>query len=288
MKSMTGYGISEIQNKKIRMVCEIKSYNNKFLDMSINIPSFLSPLDPEIRRWIQDRVARGRVELTVRVKELEEDLEVIVDPSAVKTYSNALSEIAAAAGIHEEPHISHFLKLEGVLTTLQKRNIDEYRDTLFTEMEKAFVEYEKVKEIEGFQTERDIENNLSALEEMLILVKSKEKEMEQTFKNNIVTRFHELLNEELDENRVLSETALLLMKYGIGEEINRLEGHFKQFRIFLKENNPVGKKLDFLCQEINREINTIGSKTTLLEISSSVVGAKDSLEKIREQLRNVE
>lgn len=288
MKSMTGYGISEIQNKKIRMVCEIKSYNNKFLDMNINIPSFLSPLDPEIRRWIKKRVARGRVEVTVRVKELEEDLEVIVDSSAVKAYSSALSRIASAAGIEEKPHITHFLKLEGVLTALKKTDIDEYRVILFTEMEKAFSEYEKGREREGFQTEKDIEDNLSALEEMLVLVKSKEKEMELTFKKNIVTRFHELINEELDKNRVLSETALLLMKYGIGEEINRLEGHFKQFRLFLKENNPVGKKLDFLCQEINREINTIGSKTTLLEISNSVVGAKDSLEKIREQLRNVE
>ncbi len=288
MKSMTGYGIGEFQNRKIRMVCEIKSYNNKYLDMSINIPSFLSPLDTEIRKWIKERVARGRVELTVRVKELEEDLEVIVDAPAVKAYSSALKEIASAAGIEDNPRITDFLNLEGVLTTLKKRDIEEYKGILFTELGKAFKDYEMGKTAEGIQTEKDISENLASLEEVLVLVKSKEKEMEQTFRSNLLTRFHELLDEDLDENRVLSETALLLMKYGIGEEINRLEGHFRQFRLFMEEEGPVGKKLDFLCQEINREINTIGSKSTMLEISNSVVRAKDSLEKIREQLRNVE
>ncbi len=288
MKSMTGYGWSEFQNEKIRMTCEIKSYNNKYLDMSINIPSFLSPFDNEMRKWIKDRVGRGRVELTVRVKELEEDIEVIVDRAAVAAYRKALEEIAEAASLKEPPRISHFLKLDGVLTTIKNRDIDVYREILFARMEDAFSGYEKGRIEEGAETLKDIISNLEILERVLDLVKKHEKEMEGIFRNNIVTRFHELLDEDIDESRVLSETAVLLMKYGIGEEINRLDSHFGQFRKIVYEEGPVGKKLDFLCQEINREINTIGSKSTLLEISKSVVGAKDALEKIREQLRNVE
>lgn len=211
-----------------------------------------------------------------------------MDKTSVKSYNSALKEIAEAAEIDEKPHISHFLKLEGVLTTLKNRDIDQYSKILFQELDRAFEGFEEGRITEGEQTYKDIESNLDILEDLLALVKKNESRMETVFRENLISRFHELLDEGIDENRILSETAVLLMKYGIGEEINRLESHFKQFRIIMRESGPVGKKLDFLCQEINREINTIGSKSTMLEISNSVVSAKDSLEKIREQLRNVE
>ncbi len=288
MKSMTGYGISEFQDDTIRIVTEIKSYNNKYLDLSINIPSFLGPLDPELRKRLKSTINRGRVELTIRMKELEENLEVVVDEGAVKTYRKALLSLAQVAELHEDPHISHFLKLEGVLKTLKNRDIDRYREILFGEMEKAFLDYDRCRSVEGEETLKDILLNMRILEASLSIIKKHENELEKVLQNTIQTRYREMIHDELDENRLLSETALLLMKYGIAEEINRLEGHFKQFYQIASKDGPVGKKLDFLCQEINREINTIGSKNIILEISRAVVDAKDSLEKIREQLRNVE
>ncbi len=288
MKSMTGYGLSEYQDERIRMVTEIKSYNNKYLDISISLPPFLSPLDIETRRYVKNRVGRGRVEIIVRIKELEEDLAVVVDREAVKTYNTALKEIAEEAEINESPHISHFLRLEGVIKTLKNRDMERYRRILFSELDRVFEVYEEGRQTEGKETAADIFLNLDILSDSLEIIKGKEKELEEIFKNNILTRFQEMINGDVDENRVLAETALLLMKYGIGEEINRLESHFSQFKRIAAQPGQVGKKLDFICQEINREINTIGSKSTLLEISHAVVEAKDSLEKIREQLRNVE
>ncbi len=288
MKSMTGYGISEFQNEVIRVVTEIKSYNNKYLDLSLNIPPFLGPLDQELRKALKNRMKRGRVELTFRIKELEEDMDVVVDKKAVEAYAVALSSIAKAAGISETPRISHFLKLEGVMKTIKNRDINLYRKILFAEMEKVLTEYDIGRKVEGEETLKDILSNMQILQSSLDIIKVHEGKLEKILKNNIQFRYTEMIHDELDENRLLSETALLLMKYGIAEEISRLEGHFKQFHRIITEEVPVGKKLDFLCQEINREINTIGSKNIIIEISRAVVNAKDSLEKIREQLRNVE
>ena len=288
MKSMTGYGWSEFLNEKISMVTEIKSYNNKYLDININVPSFLSPLDPELRKFLKSRVIRGKVELTLRIKELEDDLEVVVDLKAVEAYKEALSRIAEAAGVDAKPDIAPFLELDGVLKTLKKRDIEEYREIIFPELEKTFIRYEEGRTVEGKETEKDIFSNIEILTSVLDLVRGKEKELETLFKTTIITRYRELMDGELEESRILSETALLLMKYGIGEEIHRLESHLLQFRKMAAHGGAVGKKLDFLCQEINREINTIGSKSTLLEINQAVVQGKDALEKIREQLRNVE
>ena len=120
------------------------------------------------------------------------------------------------------------------------------------------------------------------------LINNREKDLEDLIKTNIKERFKQLLEDNIDENRVLSETAMLLMKYGIAEELSRLNSHLEQFCNTLHRKQPVAKKLDFLCQEMNREINTIGSKSNLLEISQAVIEAKEAVEKIREQLRNVE
>ncbi len=288
MKSMTGYGISEFQNSMVRVVTEVKSYNNKYLDLSLAIPPFLGPLDPDLRKLLKKRINRGRVELTVRIKELEEDLEVVVDEKAVAAYSRALLSIAHAAQIQEAPNISHFLEREGVLKTLKNRDIDRYREILFSELEKVLLQYDEGRKAEGEETSADIHANMHILQASLAVIKAHEENLERTLRENIRVRYLEMVHEELDENRLLSETALLLMKYGIAEEINRLESHLKQFYQIAVQEGPVGKKLDFLCQEINREINTIGSKNILVEISRAVVDAKDALEKIREQLRNVE
>jgi len=288
MKSMTGYGWSEFQNEKLHLLTELKSYNNKYLDLNINIPPFLNRLDAELRKILKEKISRGRVELTIRVKELEEELEVVVDISAVKAYREALRTLAQAAGLEETPNIASFLNLEGVMKTLKIRDIGMYKNLIITELHSAFKEYDKARICEGAQTLKDILSNLEILKRVLETIKQNEKKLEEILKNNIITRYKEMIKDEPDEHKVLAEAAMLLMKYGIAEEINRLESHFRQFSQIAEEKEPVAKKLDFLCQEIQREINTIGSKNILLEISQAVVYAKDSLEKIREQLRNVE
>ncbi len=288
MKSMTGYGWVDTQNESVQMSVELKSYNNRYLDININLPHFLSPLEPELRAYLKEKITRGRVELYVRVKELEEDLDVILDAGVVTAYKDALSQIAKAADLDETPRLSHFLHLDGVMKIVKKRDIDKYRTMLYQNLDKVWVQYDELRTREGDATWEDIMSNIDVLWKSQKIIQNREGSLEDLIKNNIKERFQQLLDDKIDENRVLAETAVLLMKYGIGEELSRLSNHLEQFCNTLHKNFPVAKKLDFLCQEMNREINTIGSKSNILEISQSVIEAKDAVEKIREQLRNVE
>ena len=288
MKSMTGYGYTEYADEKLNLTLEIKSYNNKYLDIYINLPPFLSPLEPDVREFLNRRIPRGKVECSVRLKEMEEDLEISIDKPAVSGYFKALSELKDAAGINEEIRLSHLLRMDGVLKTRKNRDIERYGNIINRCLEEAFSEYNESKIREGKVTEEDLLNSLKVLEEKAELFAGRADQMEADISNNIRERFKKLLEDSYDENRVLAETALLLMKYSINEEIVRLRGHLVSFRQDMKTDRPVGKKLDFLCQEIGREINTIGSKSNMQEVIQGVVESKDCLDRIREQLRNCE
>jgi len=288
MKSMTGYGWIDNQNESVQMSVELKSYNNRYLDINVNLPSFMSPLEPELRAYLKEKIVRGRVELYIRVKELEEDLDVILDTEVVSAYKKALLQIAEAAELDEKPRLSHFLHLDGVMKIVKKRDIDKYKTMLFKNLDEVWVQYNDSRIKEGDATWEDIMSNIDIIWKSEKIIKNREEELEDLIKSNIKERFQQLLDDNIDENRVLSETAMLLMKYGIAEELSRLNSHLEQFCNTLHRKQPVAKKLDFLCQEMNREINTIGSKSNLLEISQAVIEAKEAVEKIREQLRNVE
>lgn len=288
MKSMTGYGWIDTQNESLQMSVELKSYNNRYLDININMPPFMSPLEPEIRAYLKEKIARGRVELYIRVKELEEDLDVILDTGVVNAYMKALLQISEAADLDEKPRLSHYLHLDGVMKVVKKRDIDKYKSMVFKNLDEIWIQYNDSRTKEGAATLEDIMSNIDIIWKSQKIIQNREAGLEDLIKKNIKERFQQLIDDKIDENRILAETAILLMKYGIGEELSRLSSHLEQFCNTLHRKQPVAKKLDFLCQEMNREINTIGSKSNMLEISQAVIEAKEALEKIREQLRNVE
>ena len=288
MKSMTGYGYSEYQDDKIHITVEVKSYNNRYLDIIINQPAFLNQLEPELRKFIGDRAERGRVELYVRVRELEEDLVVHLDRKAAEAYSETLRELSEAAGIEGGLELSHLLAVEGILKTEKKRDIDIYRQKLMPLLEACLLQWEDSRVNEGRAAEEDIRGSLAVITGALELFMQKASDIESAVKTNIRTKFMDVLGDQIDEQRVLAETAVLLVKYSINEEIVRLKGHLDSFLAEVESGAAVGKKLDFICQEINREVNTIGSKSFMLEVNQKVIEVKDSLENIREQLRNVE
>ena len=290
MKSMTGYGYREYQDSKLILSVEIKAYNNRYLDMAVMLPSFLSPLELGLRDFIRTRVYRGRIELNVRVKELEENLQAYLDKSAAAEYAKTLLELRETAHIKEPLSVSHFLSLEGVIKTEKKRDPDYFEKLIYPLLEDAWNDCDESRTREGLYTAEHIARNIEVLKQECGEVEKHAGNLETNMKEHIMTRYRAILSEEIDENRMLSETALLLMKYGIGEEISRLQGHWVEFSRVLSAgtDGPVGKRLDFLCQEMNREINTIGSKSTIIEINQAVVRMKEALENIREQLRNVE
>ena len=288
MKSMTGYAYSENTTNFMTVSVEIKGYNSRFLDLAVFLPPWLSGLEPGIREYMSSRFSRGKVEMGVRVKELHGDVSVSVNAAAARSYYRAVEELAGELGVSEKPGLALILGLEGVLETEKKRDSDKYWPIIEIVMKAAADMFEAERNREGQHTQEDILSHVGMLEDSARLIEEKVPELETSIKENLKTRFAEVLGDSIDENRVLAETAVLLMKYSISEELSRLSAHLKEFRLETERNPVPGKKLDFLCQEINREINTIGSKTPILEVSRAVVNMKNSLENIREQLRNVE
>ncbi|MDR2784866.1 MAG: YicC family protein [Treponema sp.] len=288
MKSMTGYGCGDFQNDQVFLSVEIKGYNNRFLDISVNLPSFLSAMENRIREYLAGRFSRGKIEVNLRIREQNAAIAVHVNREAVRAYGEAFAVLAGELGLDEKPSLSLLLSLDGVLDTEKARDDGRYWPIMEKALAEAADQFEIERTREGRHTEADILSHLSKIETLANDVAVHVPRMEAEFQENLRSRFRELLADQIDENRVLAETAVLLVKNTISEELSRLKAHLAEFRAETGRNPGPGKKLDFLCQEINREINTIGSKTPNLDTSRAVVDMKDALENIREQLRNVE
>ena len=288
MKSMTGYGYAEHRDRQVHLVLELKSYNNRYLDISMSLPPSLSRLEPRVREYLGSRIARGRVELFVRVTDLDEAMEVMIDRKVVENYVRVLSELAETAGIPPEIKIDHLLSLEGVLKTERNPDVEAYWQLLEPHLGALLADFEATRAREGDTTRADIVSNLDVVSRSIATIDGYSAELETQIKNNLKVRFLEMMGDGVDETRIMSETAVMLVKSAIAEEIVRIRSHLDHFREVMGQDQPVGKKLDFICQELGREINTIGSKSAIMEVNQAVIDVKDALEKIREQLRNVE
>ncbi|MGM0431837.1 MAG: YicC/YloC family endoribonuclease [Spirochaetota bacterium] len=289
MISMTGYGASEFEDEQVKLSTEIKSYNNRYLEISFYMPSNLSVFEAEMRTMIRSRVSRGHVDVNIRVKQLESDAQVHVDTSLAARYAEAFRKIANEAGISEEPGLAHILQAEGVVTLIKDQNVQEFREVLFNQLSLALDEFCLSREKEGEQTKRDIGTLLESFEKAFVRVDNLSDQIEKKLYETLVGRFEQLLGNEYDQARILQEVGVLLVKYSVNEELERISTHLKHvYEILAQSSSAVGKKLDFLCQELNREVNTIASKSPLGEVNAAVVQMKEHLENIREQLRNVE
>ncbi|MDY0289811.1 MAG: YicC/YloC family endoribonuclease [Sphaerochaeta sp.] len=289
MKSMTGYGSAEELNEEFQISVELKSYNSRYLEINHNIPFYLAPFEIEIDDSIKKVASRGHIEVNIRIKTLASDMEIVVDKLAVKRYSEAFAQIAALSGKALKPELADFLGSEGVITSVRQSDSEIYRASLFSTLASALVQFGESKDREGSHTKADLKKMGLVVSEGHAIIASHSQELEDLVKTNVRSRFDEMLaDQNYDENRILAEVAVLLVKYSVNEEIKRLDVHLKEFFNLLEQEEPVGKRLDFLCQEMLREINTIGSKSQMVEMNLQVVRMKDGLENIREQIRNIE
>lgn len=299
MNSMTGYGYEELVEEKLFLSVEIKSYNSRFLDLSINLPSSLSRLENFFREKVTAAVVRGKVDVYIRFREEEPATTVLVNQEAVRSYATAiaqvsqmLSEMQGAAGSQvastSQSQLELILGQEGVLVSHREFDLDSYKALLEPVFDGALQQFLADRRREGENLKVDLQEKLAVLEDAAAFFAQWQPQMENAFKENLQRRFQELLGEGYDQQRVLTEVAALLVKYTINEEIVRLKSHLSALAKELVENATPGRKIDFICQEINREINTIGSKNQFTEVGAMVITAKDALENIREQARNVE
>ena len=288
MTSMTGYAYEEKSLETATVSVEIKSVNSRFLDLTINLPPYLNPLESYFRTKITEKVLRGKVDVYIRVRELESDTEVTADTTAAVAYMNAIKKIAEATGFADDVSLGLIISQPGVLNVNKKYDVDKYKAMIEPVFDAALAKFNADREREGENMKRDLEQKLEKLAECAKFFTEWQPKMEAMFKEQITTKFRELLEDKADENRIMTETAAMLVKYTINEEIVRLNSHIAAMRDELAKNPAPGKKLDFICQEMNREINTIGSKNQFAEVGAMVITAKDSLENIREQSKNVE
>ena len=291
MISMTGYSYEEQTTQEATVSVEIKSVNSRFLDLTVNLPTYLNLLESMFRQKISEKVARGKVDVYIRIKETHSEGEVTVDAQLAKTYMEAYKKIAAAAGlpsVNPEAALYALIKQDGILNSNREYDVDKYREMIEPVFDAAFTRFLSDKEREGQNMKKDLLEKLDKLEECAAFFKEWQPKMEGYFKEQITTKFNELLGENADQNRIMTETAAMLVKYTINEEIVRLCSHISAMKTEINDNPIPGKRLDFICQEMNREINTIGSKNQFAEVSAVVINAKDALENIREQSKNVE
>ena len=288
MTSMTGYSYVEKNTETSTVSVEIKSVNSRFLDLTINLPPYLNQLESSFRAVISEKVVRGKVDVYIRVKETESDVEIAADTNAAKAYLVAIKKISDACGYSQDVPLSLIINQPGVLNTNKNYDVEKYYDLILPVLKESLEKFTFDRKREGENLKKDLLSKLDKLSECASFFKEWQPKMEGIFKETITAKFKELLADQVDENRIMTETAAMLVKYTINEEIVRLHSHLAAMKVEIENNPAPGKRLDFLCQEINREINTIGSKNQFAEVGAMVINAKDAIENIREQSKNVE
>ena len=288
MTGMTGFGHGEHRDERVHLTLEVRSYNNRYLELYFNLPYSLRPLEPRFREHLAARIQRGKVEVYLSLTELESEGEVHVDHARARAYLDALEDLKRLAGSRERVSLSHLVGLEGVLKSESRRDSEELWQLALPLLERVLAEFQRSRDVEGAKTREDIRRQADLVGARVADVEAAVPRLEERIREGLRQRFRELMGEGVDEARIMAETAVQLVRCDVNEEVQRLKAHLETLRRALEEPGAQGKRLDFVCQELGREINTIGSKSTMLEVDTAVIAVKDALEKIREQLRNVE
>ena len=288
MKSMTGYGHSIYKSSDYILEVEIKSYNHRYLDISHTINPLLSSYETYVDDEIKKTVSRGHLDVSLKLRTLSMPSELVLDENLLTQYKNSIERISTLTGA-ALPDAGFYTTLEGVISNTRTVDQDYYKEGVESATREALSMLDENKKREGEGTKKDLEKLGAKFKASLEIILSKKDEMEEYFKKILLEKYEELLGEKgKDDPRFLSEVAALLVKYSINEECSRLKVHLSEYDKLLESDESVGKKLDFLCQEMNREINTTASKSQMVEINLEVVKMKDALEDIREQARNIE
>ena len=292
MKSMTAYGYAEFQNESYLMTMELKSYNNRFLEIGYAGPPYLSSYEAVVTDLIRQHAQRGHVDISVKVKNIRSNVDVSVDRNAVEAYITAFEQIRSIGHEHNlklDICMGDIVSQDGVLTSIRTDGIEAYQEGLDYCSSLVLAQFDQAKAREGEITRADLSGKLESIARSLEVVKANVGTLEEMIRTNLTQRINEMLGDQkYDSNRILTEVAVMLNRYTINEEVVRLGAHIAEFRKLLDSTEAVGKRMDFLSQEMNREINTIGSKSQMVEVNFEVVNMKDALENIREQIRNIE
>lgn len=291
MKSMTGYGKGEAANENRKVTIEIKAVNNRFLDINTRFPKSLSYVEDCVKKQIQEVVKRGTLDVYYTYEVTgETDKVVSADIPLAGQYLTAMRGVRDSFDLADDITAMAIARMPDVLTVAAaEENRDEIKELFSNAATAAVAALDKMRVVEGASAKADLSRLVGNISELLRKAVVRAPVVVIDYKEKLTKRISELLDSPaVDEARIATEVAVFADKCDINEEISRLTSHIGQFNAALVSDEPQGRRLDFLSQEMNREINTMGSKANDLELSGLVIEMKNELEKIKEQIRNVE
>ncbi|MFL0195973.1 YicC/YloC family endoribonuclease [Clostridium sp. WILCCON 0269] len=291
IKSMTGFGRGTAEDQNQSFIVEMKSVNHRYCDLNIKMPKSLMPLEDNIRKSTLQRINRGKVDIIVTQRNYNSHgTKAVLDEGLADSYVECFNKIKEKYDIEENISLSLVLRFPDVITLKkEEEDVENTWKHLSKALNDALSMLVDMRKREGEKLKKDLFQKCNYIRDLLVKVESNSQEVVKDYKGKLFQRLKNLLEEyPVDESRVAMEVALFADKSCIDEEIVRLNSHIIQFQKTLDAGEPVGRKLDFILQEMNREANTIASKSTNLDITRIILDTKNEIEKIREQIQNVE
>ena len=291
VKSMTGYGRAEETIRGCTITVELRSVNNRYLDCNIRLPRLYLFAEDGIKSRVQNTISRGKVDVFVTLDYAgKEEVKVTVNRPVADGYYGALKQLAQSYQLSEDISVSLLSRFPDVLLAEKAEEDTEQRaQDIYSVLDRALADFDEMRTKEGSRLRDDILSRAAAIEDMVTFVEERSPQTVSEYRAKLEARMQEVLqNTQIDESRLLTEAAIFADKVAVAEETVRLRSHIAQLREMLSKGGAVGRKLDFLIQEFNREANTIGSKCSDIQIARQVVDIKAEIEKIREQVQNIE
>lgn len=291
MKSMTGYGMALVKSENYMTKVEVKSVNSRYLELNLRVPKDFMSIEDKIRQEVKSKLKRGKVDLYLSYDVQNPDLqELSINKDLAKAYYRDMEDLRNTLEIEEKITLKDIVLLEGVLKKSSTNETDkELLNQVLKTVRVAVENLDEMRIAEGENLKEDLKTKVVNIEEIVEEIKLLSPKVIEENEKKLTENIYERLKEEdLDLPRLTTELAIMADKLSIDEEITRLTSHISQFNDIIKDTDSVGRKIDFLLQEFNREANTIGSKTTSSEILKLVVNLKSEIEKLREQIQNIE
>ena len=290
LKSMTGFGRAEKTVEGYTVKVNLKSVNHRYMDIAVKVPKYYTFMEDKIRQAAPKYISRGKVEVFVSLERTEgSDKTVVLDQAVAANYISALKSLKKL-GLKDDVKISTIAQYHDIFKLESNEADEEFISNLILEVfSEAAEDFVNMRINEGKNMEQDILSHLDTLAENLALVEERYPQIVEEYRNRLMSKISEVLaDKNVDETRIVTEAAIFADKTDIGEETVRLRSHIKEFKKAIVTDLPIGKKLDFMFQEMNRETNTMGSKANDVEISKIIVNMMSEIEKIREQIQNIE
>lgn len=290
MKSMTGFGRASLESNGKNYIIEIKTVNNKYSDITVKSPKRLSFMEDKIRKQIANRITRGKVEVSVSFFDFSnKSKNVVLNKEIAKEYIKQLREIADENNLSENISVVEIAKLPDILNSIDSDNDEEIASEALQCLNMALDSLIEMRKTEGENIKQDLLVRIERVQNLVDKIAENSKGIVEEYVSKLEKRVKEILKTDVvDENRIAQEAVIYADKTSIEEELTRLNSHIVKFKELVNSDGPVGKKLDFMIQEMNRETNTIGSKAGSGEITKAVIDLKVELEDIREQIQNIE